>query len=279
MHIANAFWMRATPQLSCSLNSNADNIRGIIYYETADKAIKPNTTAYNLEDSCEDEPASKLSPIISNHLSLSASDFYYNETLPVSISLNEDSVYRWFLNGTSMQGKWSQPTLLGFTHGESESESESVNQNRAILSIPKADTWVLVVIETSMPAPHPIHLHGHDFLVVAQGDGPWAAGGSEQSQSLELEFAAGALPKRDTALLPGLGHLVLAFRTDNPGAWLMHCHIGWHLDQGFALQFVERRMDIGLLGGEWLEGGRLTENCEIWDRYSGNEGWEDGAGI
>jgi drug/metabolite transporter superfamily protein YnfA len=26
-------------------------------------------------------------------------------------------------------------------------------------------------------------------------------------------------------MLPGGGYLVLAFVTDNPGAWLMHCHI------------------------------------------------------
>ena len=31
--------------------------------------------------------------------------------------------------------------------------------------------------------------------------------------------------RRDTALLPGGGWLAIAFPTDNPGAWLMHCHI------------------------------------------------------
>jgi FtsP/CotA-like multicopper oxidase with cupredoxin domain len=27
------------------------------------------------------------------------------------------------------------------------------------------------------------------------------------------------------AMLPGGGWLVIGFITDNPGAWLMHCHI------------------------------------------------------
>lgn len=31
--------------------------------------------------------------------------------------------------------------------------------------------------------------------------------------------------RRDVASLPGGGYLVLAFKTDNPGSWLMHCHI------------------------------------------------------
>jgi len=40
--------------------------------------------------------------------------------------------------------------------------------------------------------------------------------------------------------LPSLGYLVLGFLTDNPGVWLMHCHIGWHVSMGFALQWIEQ---------------------------------------
>lgn len=32
---------------------------------------------------------------------------------------------------------------------------------------------------------------------------------------------------------------MLAWKADKPGAWLTHCHIGWHTLQGFALQFLE----------------------------------------
>ena len=32
-------------------------------------------------------------------------------------------------------------------------------------------------------------------------------------------------PRRDVATLPARGYFVIAFITDNPGAWLMHCHI------------------------------------------------------
>jgi FtsP/CotA-like multicopper oxidase with cupredoxin domain len=28
------------------------------------------------------------------------------------------------------------------------------------------ETWVFISIESSLPVPHPIHLHGHDFLMV-----------------------------------------------------------------------------------------------------------------
>lgn len=252
------------------------------------------TTAYALTDSCEDEAASNLIPIISQRLHLTASDFYY-EDLPVSAALtenSENSVYRWYLNGTSMHVKWSQPTLLEMIDTgvqpdhirEKLAVCNSSQETRAVVAIPKAETWVVVEIQTIMPFPHPIHLHGHDFLIVSQGLGSW----NGKPETHQLDFAAGALPKRDTALLPALGHLVLAFRTDNPGAWLMHCHIGWHLDQGFALQFVERGSEIrGLfngetgLGGDWIKDARsIKANCDTWNRYnSGGKIFENGAGI
>lgn len=31
--------------------------------------------------------------------------------------------------------------------------------------------------------------------------------------------------RRDATMLPGKGWLIVAFRNDNPGAWLFHCHI------------------------------------------------------
>jgi FtsP/CotA-like multicopper oxidase with cupredoxin domain len=64
--------------------------------------------------------------------------------------------------------------------------------------------------------PHPIHLHGHDFYVLGAGSGNF-------SNVTELQFTNP--PRRDVAMLPGGGWLVIGFITDNPGAWLMHCHI------------------------------------------------------
>lgn len=64
-------------------------------------------------------------------------------------------------------------------------------------------------------------------------------------------------------MLPGGGYLVLAFETDNPGAWLMHCHIGWHTSEGFALQFVERYSEITAL----IDYDSLNNTCTTWEAY------------
>ena len=71
---------------------------------------------------------------------------------------------------------------------------------------------------------HPIHFHGHDFVILAQSNDvdfePHPAEGNIPS-NLNLTNPV----RRDVAVLPADGTLIIAFRTDNPGIWLMHCHM------------------------------------------------------
>lgn len=77
--------------------------------------------------------------------------------------------------------------------------------------------WIIQETAGSIvPIGHPIHLHGHYFYVLGAGPGQW-------SRDSDLNFDNP--PRRDSATLPGFGWLVIAFRVDNPGAWLMHCHV------------------------------------------------------
>lgn len=61
------------------------------------------------------------------------------------------------------------------------------------------------------------------------------------------------------------GYLVVAFQSDNPGAWLMHCHIGWHAAMGFALQIIENLEGIA----ETVDDGeQLNGLCSSWASYA-----------
>lgn len=77
-----------------------------------------------------------------------------------------------------------------------------------------------------IPAGHPIHLHGHDFAVLAQSNSTY----NESSDPLEFNLANP--PRRDVVFLPSDGFVALAFKPDNPGVWLVHCHIAWHASSG-----------------------------------------------
>jgi FtsP/CotA-like multicopper oxidase with cupredoxin domain len=66
--------------------------------------------------------------------------------------------------------------------------------------------------------PHPMHLHGHAFQVVA----------------INGEPLAGAV--RDTVLVPPMGSVTIAFDADNPGRWAFHCHNLYHMVTGMMTE-------------------------------------------
>lgn len=42
-------------------------------------------------------------------------------------------------------------------------------------------------------------------------------------------------PSKDTATVPPFGYLIVRFFTDNPGFWLLHCHIDTHSAHGMSM--------------------------------------------
>ncbi|KAH7921171.1 laccase [Leucogyrophana mollusca] len=89
------------------------------------------------------------------------------------------------------------------------------------------------VIEISVPAnaaafggPHPMHLHGHSFDVVR-------VAGNNTPNFVNP-------PRRDTVSTGNPGdNVTIRFTTDNNGPWFFHCHIDWHLHEGFAVVMAE----------------------------------------
>merc|ERR1711939_122430 len=84
---------------------------------------------------------------------------------------------------------------------------------------------------------HPMHLHGHKFWILGSGEGdfPYSSVQDVPSSLANLDDP----PYRDTVELPASGWAVIRYVSDNPGAWLLHCHIQWHLVSGMALVLVE----------------------------------------
>ncbi|KAF2450100.1 multicopper oxidase [Karstenula rhodostoma CBS 690.94] len=240
--VADDFWLRAIPQSACSENGNTNDIKGIIYYGS--NPSTPSTSAHAYTDSCADESANLIP-----HLTKTVGASSTTTTEAATVGFNDDALFRWYLNSTTMAVDWNDPTLSQILNGET-----TYNTSDAVISLPTANTWIYLAIETTFAVPHPIHLHGHDFFVLAQGDG---------SYSSTVALNTTNPPRRDTAMLPASGYLVVAFETDNPGAWLMHCHIGWHTSEGFALQFVERYGEIAGITGE----ERLGEGCSAWSTF------------
>ncbi|KAF2397485.1 hypothetical protein EJ06DRAFT_481637 [Trichodelitschia bisporula] len=250
--IASDFWLRAVPQIACSDNDSVDNIKGIVHYGTSTGT--PTTIGAEYTDACIDEVDSKLVPALAKP----AGDQFWTTKEVVTVARNSENYFRWFLNGTSMLIKWENPTLMQVQNNATGSFSQESN----MITLPNANEWIYLIVETAIPVPHPLHLHGHDFSILASGTGRY------DPTTVTLNRANP--PRRDVAILPGSGYVVLAWQTDNPGAWLMHCHIGWHTLEGFALQFLEREDDIKAQG--LIDQTLLGDTCDAWSTYAATEG-------
>lgn len=100
--------------------------------------------------------------------------------------------YKWSLNGQY----WPDITPLMIERGQ-----------RVVIDM---------VNRTSMA--HPMHLHGHDFQVIA----------------LNGTRLSGA--RRDTVMVPPKGRVAFAFDADNPGRWPFHCHNLYHMVTGMLTE-------------------------------------------
>ena len=81
------------------------------------------------------------------------------------------------------------------------------------LKVAEGERVELVLTNQTM-MPHPMHLHGHSFQVVA----------------IDGDRFAGAV--RDTVLVPPKATVTVAFDADNPGWWPFHCHLLYHQHAG-----------------------------------------------
>jgi len=125
--------------------------------------------------------------------------------------------------------------------------------------------WVeTVLINRDHGANHPIHQHGGWYWVVGEGQFPSTPFGlldphivleglrngslkRNQDHSAWYGDSLTALPK-DVIQVPNYGYVVIRTPLDNPGNWIFHCHIDFHLSigMGLVLQIGEQ--------GDWYQG-------------------------
>ncbi|KIV81089.1 hypothetical protein PV11_08539 [Exophiala sideris] len=252
-----SYWFHVVPQAGCS-NNQVSNALAIFSYVGASSSTPSNSTRSNAPPApdCSD-PNKNLVPYVKLNVPS-------NYTIPKSSDLDvgfaivqntaQQTLFQWNLNFTSIQVPWGKPTLQYVLDNNS-----SYPQDMNLISLPNANAWSYWVIQAvatiAPPQPHPIHLHGHDFYVLGADSGIY-----NDSQTLNYVNP----PRRDVAMLPAGGYLVIAFITDNPGAWLMHCHIAFHIGLGLGAQFLEEPDYIRStlpIGQDW------QQECTDWNKY------------
>ncbi|KGO77348.1 Multicopper oxidase, type 2 [Penicillium italicum] len=97
----------------------------------------------------------------------------------------------------------------------------------------KHNDIIEIVINNHHNNLHPWHLHGHQFQVLQRTpvDGGYYTGLSSNVSATPI--------RRDTIMVQNHGHTVIRFRADNPGVWMLHCHIEWHVEAGLMATIIE----------------------------------------
>lgn len=111
-----------------------------------------------------------------------------------------------------------------------------------LLRVPLGAVVEIILVDKGFAydANHPFHLHGHAFRVIGMD----RVGKNVTVEQVKKLDAEGKLrrnfenpPVKDTITVPDGGYTVLRWHATNPGYWLFHCHIEYHVELGMAIVF------------------------------------------
>ncbi|KAF3798798.1 Laccase [Colletotrichum gloeosporioides] len=270
------FWIRTyAPQNSDVLESyyhvdqNTYMKTGVLRYDKT-STTDPTTTGWNISDTDSDKSINdQLKPILQWSVQKPANWDNSPEVFNIVPTKGEGQYATAFVafqrNGTTdvspFQTTYGNPTFLNLDNVGDEWPA-------GWFVVPENYTdndWIFLVIDKPKLGPHPIHLHGHDFAIVQQSDNSSFDMNNFNQNRPDVNF-----PRRDVVLVTKTGHAVIAFKADNPGVWLMHCHIAGHASGGLSLQIMERQKAAN---GIWPPGNSDALNeahklCASWNSWS-----------
>ena len=100
---------------------------------------------------------------------------------------------------------------------------------------------------------HPLHLHGFKFWYLGSGPGVY-----DPATAAPLLNSINP-PQLDTIVLEAYTWVLVRFVADNPGAWLMHCHLDFHHAEEMSVLFI--------IAPERLTGLYPATNFPVCDSY------------
>ncbi|CAI0643400.1 unnamed protein product [Colletotrichum noveboracense] len=247
---------------------------GILRYNTESKT-NPFSLPWTFNQNCSDTEAnSRLDPVLPWAVGLPQNN-KTNDNFNVSLLHGEGPYGTSFISldraGSDKQNPfqtdYGNPTFLNLAN---------VREKWPVgwVVVPENYTekdWVhLVMFGANDPSqgtfgPHPIHLHGHDFAILREVDDELWDPATYDPTKNNLSNP----PRRDVVLLPSQGYVVIGFKTDNPGVWLIHCHIAFHAAGGLSMQIMERQSAANEFwppgnSADLDEAYRVCENWNSW---------------
>ncbi|RDL37140.1 uncharacterized protein BP5553_04573 [Venustampulla echinocandica] len=233
----NNYWIRTIPARQCSkFACGPDEKMGILRYNTTkpDSDKDPLSTPFLFDIQCADEPYEEIIPWKKWRVGNPANNDLTKTEFQVSLKNSSGVPYvpdkrllRWDMHLDPFRINFSDPTILSL-------ERETWPRYTDVVTVDTPDDgedhWIWLLITAPygipseggermfVPAAHPMHLHGHDFALLRQSTTSW----EDDKHNFTLDCSDERVkcdnpPRRDVALLPAYGYLIIAFKADNPG--------------------------------------------------------------
>ncbi|OJJ72620.1 hypothetical protein ASPBRDRAFT_150862 [Aspergillus brasiliensis CBS 101740] len=249
-------WMRSEIDTACLFDTiTYDTALAAVYYEAASTSETPNTTSRATWESnnCRNDPLHQTIPYYSMTPPATPATV---ETVTITLGYNETGYVVFFVDGSSFRSDYNDPILLG-THAN---VSQVYPAERNIYNFGSHNSSVRMVLVNTYIMQHPIHLHGHNFWVLAEGTGTWDGTTIVNPSNPQ---------RRDTHILqPGTvdepSYIVLEWMQNNPGVWPMHCHMSNHASAGLVISIMEHPEQFANMSIP----NTLSQTCRSWDDFS-----------
>lgn len=245
-----AYWMRAFAPTGCSTNNGQNSAQGIIYYQDADRTQTPTSSAVSGWDNtyCGNDPLSSTVPV----MSMSPGD--PSVSVDVTMEGHSNGTHgKWWMNNVTNVIDYNNPILL-----QSKLGNNTFTTSQNVYQYDSSTKSVRFVVINNSGNPHPMHMHGHNMFILAEGTGSWD--GSIVN--------SGNPQRRDVQIVQANGYLVVQWNQDNPGAWPFHCHIAWHLSLGMAIEVLE---SPDLIKSQVNIPSTVSQTCRDWWSYTDHD--------
>lgn len=210
------YWLRA------ELPNGSNGVQAIVSYSTAPVALPASLPA---------DPANMTTFSLMSATSLEYNVPSYTKEVVVDVAkvtpdpLNPGE--RWTMNGITFQFP-NQPLFQSL---------EGTTANTYTVDLMMADVVLLILNNLDPHDAHPFHLHGHSFWVVGMGSN-YSTSPSMMAGDYR-NFTRHNAVLKDTVVVPAGGWVAFIFNAKNPGYWLFHCHVEWHMAAGMTMLFQE----------------------------------------
>lgn len=270
MKPGSAVWMRSWIA-PCSQREGQTEAKAAIYYDGADPRLFPKSlpgpNAYN--EYCGNDDLALTTPFYP----ITPPAPSVESVIPITAQSNGTHLL-WYMAGRTFRTNYNDPDLLEAKIGNLDFPYIENVHNYG------SNSSIVFVVENTGWMPHPMHLHGHNMFILAEGkcDDKTVFGGTPPfiAEDNPDPYSFGSCwngtvtnpqnpQRRDTQqLLPG-HYIVVQWNQDNPGVWPFHCHLTWHGSAGFFMNLLERPDDVRQLRIP----NTMAQTCREWADWTG----------